>query len=116
MTKLDDRKQAVLPGTTPEDRRRLLDQGYVPLPILGKFPRWKGWSSGEVTAERLDAIEIAHPDHTGTGLRTGALAVADIDLTDLAHVRAVEEVIEGTRARIRDLAKDINRKKGKRRK
>ena len=84
MTRTDDKKQATrakLSGTTLADRRQLLGNGYEPIPIRGKVPRWQGWPAGEITMERLDAIEKAHPDHTGTGLRTGELSVADIDLT-----------------------------------
>ncbi len=91
--KKPDPAKVAVPGATPEDRRRLLAHGYEPLPILGKFPCWPGWASGEITSERLDETETKHPDHAGTGLRTGKLSVTDIDLTDPAHVAAVEEVI-----------------------
>jgi hypothetical protein len=75
-------------------RRQLLAKGYPPLPIRGKAPRWKGWAAGEITPERLSAIEASYPDHTNTGIRTGRCAAIDIDLTNAAHVIEVQKVID----------------------
>ena len=83
-----------IPGTTPVDRRRLQSNGYEPIPIFGKAPHWFGWQNGEITADRLDTVEARHPDHSGTGLRTGELVVIDVDLIEPRHVAAVEAVIK----------------------
>lgn len=79
-------------GTTPEDRRRLLSNGYEPIPIHGKAPRWS-WRGVEITDELLGRIEADRPDHTGTGLRTGRLSVADVDLVDPDHAEAAQTAI-----------------------
>ena len=41
-------------------------------------------------------MEAKHPDHANTGIRTGRLAVADVDLLDPEHAAAVSEVIQVT--------------------
>ncbi len=83
-----------VPGTTTEDQLRLLSLGYEPIPIMGKAPKWKGWTEGNITAERLDEIEAAHPDHLSTGCRTGRMAVVDVDLWDNEHATEVSEAVQ----------------------
>ena len=81
-------------GASPGGRRVLLDLGYEAIPIRGKAPTWKGWRSGDITAERLDEIEAAHPDHLSTGCRTGRMAVVDVDLWDNEHATEVSEAVQ----------------------
>jgi hypothetical protein len=73
-------------------RRQLLANGYEPIPIRGKAPRWKGWAAGDITDARLSEIEAAHPDHTNTGIRTGRCVAIDIDLTNAAHAIEIEKL------------------------
>ena len=80
-------------GCSPEDRRRLLALGYEPIPISGKAPRWSGWQTGEITPERLAEVEAEWRAHRNTGLRTGRLCVADVDLTDQDHVVAAVDAL-----------------------
>ena len=75
----------VLPsGTSPADRRTLLKNGYLPIPICGKGPRWP-WRSEPVTADCIARITLRlrrsetssvaicrgelHPDESLTALR-----------------------------------------------
>jgi hypothetical protein len=82
-------------GSGPEDRRRLLLNGYEALPICGKAPLWPRWRSEPVTAELLDRIEADphYADHTNTGVKTGHLAVVDIDVRNAAHAAAAEKAV-----------------------
>jgi hypothetical protein len=80
-------------GASPAGRRRLLANGYPCLPICGKGPRWKNWSKEPVTEELLSRIESQYPDHTNTGVKTGALAVVDIDVRDPGHASMVADAV-----------------------
>jgi hypothetical protein len=82
-------------GVGPQSRRRLLSNGYEPLPILGKAPLWPKWSSEPVTVELLDRIEAdpRYANHTNTGVRTGRLAVVDIDVRNPSHAAVVAEAV-----------------------
>ena len=81
-------------GTSPADRRTLLKNGYLPIPICGKGPRWS-WRSEPVTAERIAKIETdpRFADHQNTGLVTGNLVAVDIDVRDESHVQTVSKAI-----------------------
>src|SRR5262249_23715224 len=81
-------------GASPEGRRLLLQNGYEPIPILGKRPLHDDWQLGPITEERLAKIEEEHPDHTNTGLRTGWLAVGDIDVREPTHAEDVSRTIQ----------------------
>jgi len=83
----------ILDGASPERRRLLLANGYEPIPVCGKAPKWR-WREGGITPEKLSEIEAAYPDHTNTGLRTGRLAVVDIDLRDPEHAEVVAEDVQ----------------------
>ncbi|MBI4184305.1 MAG: AAA family ATPase, partial [Proteobacteria bacterium] len=82
-------------GYTPEARRRLLEHGFEPIILNGKVPISKYWQTGAISAERLAAWENENPRGGNTGLRTGRLAVFDIDLEDAAHAEAVADAIAG---------------------
>jgi hypothetical protein len=86
--------KALPEGTTSLDRRKLLKNGYKPIPICGKGPRWP-WRSAPITAELLTAIEndLHYADHNNTGLVTGALVGVDIDVLNPTHVQAVSAAI-----------------------
>ena len=86
--------ESVIPdGASPAGRRRLLENGYPLLPICGKRPLWPDWRTEPVTEELLSRIESQYPDHTNTGVRTGYLAVADIDLWNPDHASAIKDTI-----------------------
>ena len=92
--------QDVRDGATPEGRRRILANGYPTILTIGKRPISKGWSQGEVTSEKLAAMEASHSGPANTGILTGTLAAVDIDIHDTDHVRilidAVTEVLGET--------------------
>jgi hypothetical protein len=68
---------------------QLIISGYEPLPVLGKIPAAKGWSSGVITAQRLANERVAHAGARSTGLRTGRLAAVDIDVIKEEHVEQI---------------------------
>jgi hypothetical protein len=76
-------------------RRLLLKGGYEPLPIFGKVPLWRGWRSEPVTVKLLESIEAdsRYANHTNTGVKTGHLAVVDIDIFDPTYAAAVAEAV-----------------------
>jgi hypothetical protein len=57
--------------SVPALRRRLLTNGYVPIPEQGKRPTWPTWQSREITDAVLTIIEEQCDGFTNTGLRTG---------------------------------------------
>jgi hypothetical protein len=77
-------------------RKRLLHNGYDPIPICGKRPLIKNWQYGKMTEARIDELSF-YPTHTNTGLRTGTkpnpLAAIDIDIVDIDHVAKLVEYI-----------------------
>lgn len=79
----------------PRCRRRLLANGYGPVPIFGKAPLWRGWRSEPVTVSLLESIEAdpRYANHTNTGVKTGRLAVVDIDVSDPTYAAAVAEAV-----------------------
>jgi hypothetical protein len=78
------------------ERRLLLRNGYEPLPILGKAPLWRGWRSEAVTADLLERIEAdpRYVNHTNTGVKTGRLAVVDIDVRDPTYAAVAADAVE----------------------
>lgn len=62
-------------------RKRLLDNGYIPIPTKGKQTLLPGWPSVKVTEETLRAWD-AHEHMPGTGLRCDNLVVFDVDTLD----------------------------------
>lgn len=90
----EQRPVELIEGTTPGDRRVLLANGYEPIPICGKGPRWP-WRCGLISDALLTSIESdpVFADHTNTGLRTGRLAGIDIDVSAPEHVELVKQVI-----------------------
>jgi hypothetical protein len=79
-------------------RIALFENGYEPIPILAakKKPLIKGWTTGEITAERIFAETTRHTDHLSTGLRTGKLCGIDIDLRDPEHADNIRFLVEQT--------------------
>ena len=81
-----------------EFRVKLLEQGYLPLPIFArhKMPYIHGWTSAPITKEWLFATTFLYRNHTNTGLRTDDHRGIDIDLHDPAHVFLIHDVINQT--------------------
>lgn len=64
-----------------ELRKRLLANGYTPIPNVGKMTFLKGWPSVEVTEATLDEWRRRHSRWPDTGLRVqDGLAVLDLDI------------------------------------
>lgn len=83
-------------------RKTLLDNGYVPLPAVGKAVYLKKWSSKEYIFDHaaIDRWETADKSNEGqgpsTGIRCDKLLAVDIDVTDAAlgerFLQLVQEV------------------------
>lgn len=86
----------VLDGTSHTDRCALLRNGYEPIPICGKSPRWP-WRGRVIEEALLAEIEnnSQYADHQSTGLRTGKLSVVDIDIRGEVEINAVQNAIFG---------------------
>ncbi len=83
---------ATQPDTSLADTRRgLIYHGYLPVPVLGKFPRIDGWQTLEPVIGDVDNLIAEYPDHVSTGLKTGNLVAIDVDITDENVSRLVQE-------------------------
>jgi len=61
---------------------KLMDNGYVPLPLDGKKPAIRNWNKLEAYTDRsIKALLRQFGDHN-VGVRTGEVLAVDIDLTD----------------------------------
>ena len=74
-------------------RKALLANGYIPLPLKGKAPQFKGWTRQHVTDEWLDSY-ARKTKYSNTGLRCDNLIAFDIDITDIDLAIAIEALIE----------------------
>lgn len=73
-------------------RRTLLANGYIPVPVNGKRPQIKGWSSFHPKPEQIDGQIRRYPNHTNTGILCGGVVAVDIDVPDAAaaeHLRSM---------------------------
>lgn len=66
----------------PEIRLRLLENGYLPIPVDGKRPRVPRWSKLRASPASIAAWEREHPDHKNTGILTGNVVAIDVDALD----------------------------------
>src|SRR5450759_5134265 len=76
----------------PEQDAQLIANGYEPIPVLGKAAVAPGWTSSEITAERIAAERAAYPEAKSAGLRTGKLVGIDIDIVDGEHTLKLVEL------------------------
>ena len=92
MTNIDQLASPV--NLSAEQDKQLILNGYEPVPIsnptldkpgAGQAPFIEGWRDGEITVERMATWRAEHPDHPGTGLRTGRLTAVDVDVVEEAH-------------------------------
>lgn len=81
-----------------ELRRGLLANGYIPVPVSGKRPRIKGWSSFRPKPEQIDGQIRRYSDHTNTGILCGDVVAIDIDVPDInaaGHLRTMALALPG---------------------
>jgi Bifunctional DNA primase/polymerase, N-terminal len=71
-------------------RKRLLANGYLPLPVNGKAPPIKGWQDITATNKIIDTWESKYRDATNTGILTRTAPTIDIDITHPDAAAAVE--------------------------
>lgn len=74
-------------------RLHLFDNGYEPIPLLGKDPQVKCWPEDEMTEQRIRDQRKRYPSFLNTGLRTGKLVVADVDITPKPQVDTLQRLI-----------------------
>jgi hypothetical protein len=75
-------------------RIALLRNGYEPIPIVGKETWITGWTTGEITEERIIAETCRNRRYANTGLRSGRLVGIDIDLVDREQVSILLEIAD----------------------
>ncbi len=63
-------------------RRELLTNGYVPVPVNGKRPRIKGWTTFRPSLEQIDGQARKYADHLSTGILCENVVALDIDALD----------------------------------
>jgi Primase C terminal 2 (PriCT-2)/Bifunctional DNA primase/polymerase, N-terminal/Family of unknown function (DUF5906) len=73
-----------------EQRVRLRDAGFAPIPVSGKIPAVPGWQ--QKTDVTDDEIETWGP-HKGTGLLTRSMPALDIDIYNPEAAKAVEDLV-----------------------
>ncbi|WLR98615.1 AAA family ATPase [Shinella sumterensis] len=96
MPQINTAEQSELSPT--EIRLRLLENGYLPIPVDGKRPRISGWSSLQSGPADIKSWERAYADHRNTGILTGNVVAIDIDALD----EGVCEQLVGRLLEIRD--------------
>src|SRR5215211_9184277 len=73
-------------------RKRLLAQGYLPLPCVGKVPPIAGWSDIMATETIIDGWARGCPAAINTGILARDVPAIDIDIADAAAAEAIEEL------------------------
>jgi hypothetical protein len=77
---------------TPHDiRKRLLSNGYLPLPLDGKRCYIPQWSTVEINEEFLDRYRRS-AKLSNTGIRGGNVLGVDLDVDDAEHADALERL------------------------
>lgn len=75
-------------------RYRLRDNGYTPLPLVGKAIKIAGWSRLEPTANMIGKWAWQYPASTNTGIATRHTPAIDVDILDDAVAEFVYTQIE----------------------
>ena len=76
-----------------ELRCKLAAQGYSPLPLNGKRPPMKEWTSKTATnVEEMALWGKVYPDCSNTGVLTRLIPTIDIDITDPSAADQVESL------------------------
>lgn len=65
-----------------EIRRTLVTNGYVPVPVDGKRPKIKRWSTFKPKLEQIEGQARRFSDHRNTGILCGEVVAIDIDVPD----------------------------------
>ena len=82
-------------------RAAVLDNGYQPIAVRGKEALNKGWTSGEITPERICIKALSGTTMLNTGLCCGFLVGTDNDLRNPEHADLVQELVEHRSGRSR---------------
>jgi Protein of unknown function (DUF3631)/Bifunctional DNA primase/polymerase, N-terminal len=79
--------------TPTEARTKLLEQGYQPIPTVGKIPQLPGWTKrGLTSAGDIEVWSRLYAD-TNTGILCGSEPCLDIDIEHPEAAEAVEAVV-----------------------
>ena len=81
---------------TPEAiRLRLLEAGFMPLPVSGKVPVVKAWQTlRDLTAEQIRLWSRTCSAALSTGVLTRLTPTLDVDITDPEAVEAIESLVK----------------------
>jgi Bifunctional DNA primase/polymerase, N-terminal len=81
---------------TPEAiRLRLLEAGFMPLPVNGKVPVVKAWQTlRDLTAEQIRLWSRTCSAALSTGVLTRLTPTLDVDITDPEAVEAIESLVK----------------------
>jgi hypothetical protein len=66
----------------PAARRALLQNGYEPIPLVGKRPVLDAWQNSRPTAEDIVTWQQTYPNATNTGVLTRLAPAVDDDVLD----------------------------------
>jgi hypothetical protein len=81
-------------ATVLEVRQALVDQGYTPIPVIGKEPPFKKWQKVEnVSHSMLEAWGKNFPRATNTGILTKYTPTLDADILNELAAIAVEDLV-----------------------
>jgi hypothetical protein len=72
----------------------LLNNGYETIPVRGKGCLNNGWTTGEITPERVVEETLNGTQKLNTGIRCGRVAAPDNDVKNPEHAALVDELIE----------------------
>jgi hypothetical protein len=84
------------PATVITDLRlTLLQNGYEPVPLLGKRCLLPGWSEMEITETEIQRWGVEHPEWSNTGLRTARMPSLDSDVDDPEVAKSIQAFMAG---------------------
>ena len=92
ITAIQDKPAVIL---TPVEDAHLIRNAYEAIACVGKRPIATGWTTGEITVDRLANERALYPNAVSTGLRTGALVGIDIDVVKWEHATKLRSVVQG---------------------
>jgi hypothetical protein len=66
----------------PAARQALLQNGYEPIPLVGKRPVLDAWQNSHPTVENITTWQRTYPNATNTGILTRHTPAIDDDVLD----------------------------------
>lgn len=79
--------------TATDNRLKLIENGYLPIPVDGKRPRISNWSKIVATPASVASWERGYADHRNTGILTGHVVAVDVDAPDDGVAERLSQLI-----------------------